>query len=556
MSDGSESSPVRKGSDESLVRTLFPFFIAIDRSMRVTAHGPRWRTALPELQPGNAFAAHFVVERPTDLVDFDAISSHDGAIFLLSIATRPLFKLRGQFVRVGGDDGGDRLLFVGGPWFTNISDLAALGLTMQDFPPHDARGDFLILLQTQDSTNRDLRELTARLRSEMAKQRQLEEELRQIQKMELVGRFAGGIAHNFNNILMAIHGYTALAMSRTPAGEQVRNSLEQIRLATDHAASLTRALLAMSRQHPLRIESLDLRREVSELERLAKPLLGERVELLCEVHPDAGRAQADSAALKQILMNLVLNARDAMPKGGHVRIEARPPTAAPSESLRSGDFVEFRVSDDGVGMDEATKARIFEPFFTTKEVGKGVGLGLSSVYGLVEQLGGKITVESAPGVGTTFQVFLPRIIGVAETTQPTPVVAHGGRGERVLLVEDESMVRQLLERVLSQAGYQVSSSLTSEAALKFATVGRPFDLVVTDVVMPGLTGPELAAKIEQSCGLTPTIFMSGYSEDPALRQGRLAAHQRFMPKPFAPPDLLVVLRELLNQFPRRDSAIV
>jgi CheY-like chemotaxis protein len=255
-------------------------------------------------------------------------------------------------------------------------------------------------------------------------------------------------------------------------------------------------------------------------------------------------------------MNLVLNARDAMPKGGHVRIEARPPTTAPSESLRHGDFVEFLVSDDGIGMDEATKSRIFEPFFTTKEVGKGVGLGLSSVYGLVEQLGGKIAVESAPGVGTTFHVFLPRIVGVAETKQVTPTIAHGGRGERVLLVEDESMVRQLLERVLSQAGYQVSSSLTSEAALKFATAGRSFDLIVTDVVMPGLTGPELAAKIEQACGVTPTIFMSGYSEDPALREGRLRSHQRFMPKPFAPPDLLVVIRELLTQYPRRDSAIV
>jgi len=550
------AGPEQCASDESLIRKLFPFFIAIDRTMQVTAVGPRWRTALPEFELGASFSDHVAIDRPTDVRDFDAISAHDGAIFMMSLTKRPLFKLRGQFVRVQGDDGSDRLLFVGGPWFTNIADLAALGLTMQDFPPHDARGDFLILLQTQESTNRDLRELAARLRSEMAKQRQLEEELRQIQKMELVGRFAGGIAHNFNNILMAIHGYTALALSRTPAGEQVRNSLEQIRLATDHAASLTRALLAMSRQHPLRVESLDLHREVSELERLAKPLLGERVELVCEVHPDAARAQADSAALKQILMNLVLNARDAMSNGGHVRIEARPPTTAPSESLRHGDFVEFVVSDDGIGMDEATKAKIFEPFFTTKEVGKGVGLGLSSVYGLVEQLGGKITVESAPGVGTTFRVFVPRIVGVAETKQVAPSVAHGGRGERVLLVEDESMVRQLLERVLSQAGYQVSSSLSSDAALKFATAGRPFDLLVTDVVMPGLTGPELAAKIEGICGVTPTIFMSGYSEDAALREGRLRPHQRFMPKPFAPPELLVVIREVLTQFPRRDSVIV
>ena len=432
MSDGG-TGRVPGARDESLIRTLFPFFIAIDRSLRVTAVGPRWQTALPELEIGASFSDHVVIDRPTDVTEFDAISAHDGAIFMLSLAKRPLFKLRGQFVRVHGDDGADRLLFVGGPWFTNISDLSALGLTMQDFPPHDARGDFLILLQTQESTNRDLRELTARLRSQMAKQRQLEEELRQIQKMELVGRFAGGIAHNFNNILMAIHGYTALALSRAPAGEQVRNSLEQIRLATDHAAALTRALLAMSRQHPLRIESLDLRREVSELERLAKPLLGERVELVCEVHPDAGRAQADSAALKQILMNLVLNARDAMPKGGHVRIEARPPTTAPSESLRHGDFVEFLVSDDGIGMDEATKARIFEPFFTTKEVGKGVGLGLSSVYGLVEQLGGRAWSSSSrwrrygpAATRTSIYVY----VSCRSHTRPTASQASSSRRRR------------------------------------------------------------------------------------------------------------------------------
>jgi signal transduction histidine kinase/CheY-like chemotaxis protein len=546
----------RQRTDEALVRKLFPFFLAFDRGLRLTAAGPRWSRIAPEIEVGRRLEEIVAIDRPVGMQGFDDIAAADGSIFLLSLATRPQFRLRGQFVCVKGDDGGERLLFAGGPWFTRISDLGDLGLTMQDFPAHDARGDLLILLQTQESSLADVRELTRRLRSQIESRQRLEEELRQIQKMELVGRFAGGMAHNFNNILMAIHGYAALALSRMPPSDPQRNSIEQIRLATDHAAELTRSLLAMSRQHPLRVEPLDLRREIGELERLAKPLLGERITLACDVRADAGRAVADAAALKQILMNLVLNARDAMPGGGTVSIEVRSSTVAPSESLRKEDFIEIRVTDTGTGMDEATKARIFEPFFTTKEVGKGVGLGLSSVYGLVEQLGGRIAVDSAPGAGTTFRIHLPRSEGFAASPVDSPVLAQGGRGERILLVEDEPLVRRLLERVLTQAGYQVASSLGSDAALSIARRSRPFDALVTDVVMPGLSGPELASELERNGHRIPTVFMSGHSEDGMISSGRLAPYQRFLPKPFPPMELLSVIRELLVQFPPRDLTAV
>ncbi|MFM7260839.1 MAG: ATP-binding protein [bacterium] len=545
-----------RDTDESLVRRLFPFYFAMDRSLMLTGVGPRLAEVAPEFVVGSSAMDHIAIDRPNGVSGFDAIRQNDGSVFMLSLIARPQFRLRGQFIAVKGDDGADRLLFVGGPWLTRISDLSALGLTMQDFPPHDARGDFLILLETQESSLADVRELTRRLRAQMESRQRLEEELRQIQKMELVGRFAGGIAHNFNNILMAIHGYAALALSRMSPSDPQRNSIEQIRLATDHAAALTRSLLAMSRQQPVRIEALDLRREIGDLERLAKPLLGERIVLTCAVEVDATRASADSAALKQILMNLVLNARDAMPAGGTVSIEVRLPRVAPSDSLRRGDFIEIRVTDSGIGMDEETKARIFEPFFTTKEVGKGVGLGLSSVYGLIEQLGGHIALDSAPGAGTTFRVYLPRSESGAVSGGEAPVLAQGGRGERILLVEDEPLVRKLLERVLTQAGYQVASSLGSEAALQLAKRSRPFDLLVTDVVMPGRSGPELAAELEHEGKRLPTIFMSGHNEDVRLASGALATHQRFMPKPFPPMELLAVIRELLTRFPPRDAPAV
>ncbi len=540
-------------AEEALVRRLFPFCFAMDEQRRLTMAGSRWSRVAPELTPGAAFDEVLEIERPSNVRGFDEILAREESIFLVTLRSRPLFKLRGQFLSLNGGAGPKQVLFVGGPWITRVADLGALGIEVQDFPPHDPRGDLLILLQTQESTMADLKALTERLRAQMERQAHLEAQLRQIQKMELVGRFAGGMAHNFNNILMAIHGYAALALTRVPAGDPVRSWVEQIRSAADHAASLTRELLAMSRQHPLRLEALDLRRELAEIERLLRPLLGERIELLCEVDGAIGPSMADRAALKQIVMNLVINARDAMPQGGSVRIFIAPASRDPTEGAKREDFLELRVVDTGTGMDEATIARVFDPFFTTKEVGKGVGLGLSSVAGLVEQCHGHISVESQVGKGTTFRVFLP-LVARAPSEVAAPVVASGGgQGERVLLVEDEPLVRKLLEQLLTRAGYQVAASLGSDSALELVKRSRPFNIIVTDVVMPGLSGPQLATRIEEVCGVTPTIFMSGYTEDPATRASALKSHQRYMSKPFAPQELLAAIRALLASHPRKDS---
>lgn len=536
-------------ADEVLVRKLFPFCFAIDADRRITIVGDRWQRVAPELTLGAAFDEVIEIERPINVSAFDEILKSDARIFSLTLRSRPLFKLRGQFLALDNAAGAAQALFVGGPWILRAEELTELGIELQDFPPHDARGDLVMVLQTQKLNMADLMELTGRLREQMKRQAQLESQLLRIQRMELVGRFAGGMAHNFNNILMAIHGYAALALSRVPAGDPVRSWVEQIRSAADHAASLTRELLAMSRQHPLKLEPLDLRRELADIEGLLRPLLGERIELLCEVDGSIRPSQADRAALKQIVMNLVLNARDAMPHGGSVRIRVEPASRAPTPDVKREDFLELRVADTGIGMDESTQTRIFDPFFTTKEVGKGVGLGLSSVAGLVEQCRGHISVESALGKGTTFRVFLPLVEGSASDVAPVALAPDGGRGERVLLVEDEPLVRKLLEQLLTRAGYQVSASLGSDSALELVKGSRPFNIIVTDVVMPGLSGPQLATRIEEACGITPTIFMSGYTEDPAMRASALKPHQRFMSKPFAPEELLTAIRALLAKSP-------
>jgi signal transduction histidine kinase/ActR/RegA family two-component response regulator len=532
-------------ADEVLVRKLFPFCFAIDADRRITIVGDRWQRVAPELALGAAFDEVIKIERPINVSAFDEILKSDASIFILTLRSRPLFKLCGQFLALNNAAGAAQALFVGGPWITRVAELSELGIELQDFPPHDPRGNLLLVLQTQETNMADLRALAGGLREKNL-------ELFQIQRMELVGRFAGGMAHNFNNILMAIHGYAALALSRVPAGDPVRSWVEQIRSAADHAASLTRELLAMSRQHPLKLEPLDLRRELADIERFLRPLLGERIELLCEVDGSIGPSQADRVALKQIVMNLVLNARDAMPHGGSVRIRVEPASRAPTPDVKREDFLELRVADTGIGMDESTQTRIFDPFFTTKEVGKGVGLGLSSVAGLVEQCHGHISVESALGRGTTFRVFLPLVASSASDVAPVALAPDGGRGERVLLVEDEPLVRKLFEQLLTRAGYQVSSSLGSDSALELVKGSRPFNIIVTDVVMPGLSGPQLAARIEEACGITPTIFMSGYTEDPAMRASALKPHQRFMSKPFAPEELLTAIRALLAKSPQRE----
>jgi len=353
----------------------------------------------------------------------------------------------------------------------------------------------------------------------------------------------------------AVQGYVALTLSRVAPSDPVRAWVEEIRKAGDRAANLTRQLLAFSRQQVLRPQALDLGRELGEFRRLLAPLLGERIRLVVETEPGLGFVWADVSAINQIVMNLALNARDAMPDGGDLEIRCRLLHDTPGGTLRDAGFVELSVRDTGIGMDESTLARAFEPFFTTKEPGKGSGLGLAQVYGLVEQCGGTVEVESQPGRGAYFRVLLPRIEAAEVAAPAAPLSAQGGRGERLLLVEDEPMVRKLLEQLLSRVGFQVSSASTPAEAMLLLDRDRPFEAIVSDVVMAGMSGPEFAARVEVECGPVPTIFMSGHTEDEAIRSGAFKPHQRFMQKPFAPSELLVRLRELLDERGRSGARI-
>lgn len=549
----------RPSASAELLRELFPFFIEADATGRIDAVGARWSAVAPEVAVGASLFDAIAVERPTGVSSVSDIGMRPNDVFLISLRARGDFKLRGQFVAHRAPDGVERALFVGSPWITNLSHLARFGLTLSDFPPHDSRGDFLILLQSQESTLADMQLLTTRLRStadalesrnremahEMELRTQLESQLRQSQKMEAVGRLAGGIAHDFNNILMAMQGYSALALSRLGANDPVRGWVEEIRKASDRAASLTRQLLAFSRQQVMRPAALELMKEVREVEGLLKPIIGERITLSVTSRGEVGRVWADPSAIHQIVMNLAINARDAMPTGGVLEISVGP-SQAKDGALEPG-FALIEVRDTGIGMDDATKARIFEPFFTTKEVGKGSGLGLATVYGLVEQCHGTVSVESVLGQGSVFRVRMP--LAAEAQKAVTEVPAHdamGGRGERVLLVEDEPLVRRLLEQLLSRAGYQVVAASDASEALARIEREHAFDLIVTDVVMARMTGPELVAEIESRLGPIATVFMSGHTDLEAIRAGKLAPHQRFMPKPFAPAELLALVRELIE----------
>ena len=556
--DGSDLSGM---PDVQLVRELFPFCFTVVHDMRLAMVGTRWATFDPAVRPGADFHGVFAIERPTGVRDETEITARAGDVFLLALRGREGFHLRGQFVPRSKCSCGGCLLFVGGPWITRVAEMQRFGLGLSDFPPHDPRGDFLVVLQTQESTLVDMKELANRLRAtgaalesrtremerEMKLRAELEAQLRQSQKMEAIGRLAGGVAHDFNNILMAIHGYAALSLSRVSPTDPVRGWVEQIRSAADRAAALTRQLLTFSRQHVLRPRAIDLAREVHEVEKLLRPLIGERIALGIACDPGIGFVHADPSAIQQIVMNLAVNARDAMPDGGRLDISLSRRAATAQSALGE---VELMVRDTGVGMTDEVKSRIFEPFFTTKEVGKGSGLGLSIVYGLVEQCGGRVEVESAPGAGSTLRVLLPLIAQPEPEPVAAPAVPSGGRGERVLLVEDEPLVRRLLEQLLARAGYQVTACADASQALAALERAQRFDLLVTDVVMAGVTGPELSRRIESVRGAMPTVFMSGHNEDDMFRRGELPKHHRFMPKPFSPNEFLEVAHELISGSPR------
>jgi PAS domain S-box-containing protein len=382
--------------------------------------------------------------------------------------------------------------------------------------------------------------------------RQLEEQLRQAQKMELAGRFAGGIAHDFNNLLTPIIGYSQLAMRKLDEDAPARSDLDHIRRAAHRAQELTEQLLAFARKQVLDMRVLDPREEVRRSEKILRSMLGEQVEISREAGEDVGSVKADPTQLQQVLMNLALNAKDAMPHGGRVHfgvseVRLRQGLSTVNGQIEPGTYVMLSVSDTGQGMDEATQERIFEPFFTTKPQGKGTGLGLSTVYGIVRQHDGHIRVQSRPGKGTTFRIYLPRRQQQPQSPEePVRLDSAHGAGESVLVIEDEENVRKLTCEILSGHGYEVLEAETPEAALEICRErsGR-IDVLLTDVIMPGMNGRELYERIHARWPKIGVLYMSGYTGSVIGEQGILAEGVHFLPKPFSVHALLEGMRGLL-----------
>jgi PAS domain S-box-containing protein len=388
---------------------------------------------------------------------------------------------------------------------------------------------------------------------DLTRQRALEERLRQSQKIESTGRLAGGIAHDFNNLLTAILGTCDILLSDLPEGNPNREDVVEIKQSANRAASLTRQLLAFSRRQVLQARVLDLNALVRNSEKMLKRLIGEDIFLLTALASDLGAVRADPTQLEQVIMNLVVNARDAMPAGGTVRLDTANLQVdrawAPGPvSPQPGPYVLLTVSDTGVGMSREVLAHLFEPFFTTKELGKGTGLGLATVYGIVKQSGGYIFAESAPGKGTEFKVYLPRVEETPESVEQVVVPIPVSRpGQVILLVEDEESVRRMTRRVLQNLGYHVLEAAHGGDALQIvAGEPGPIHLLVTDIVMPGMSGQQLAAELKAIRPDLKVLYMSGYSDDAIVHRGTLGGDSGFIQKPFTPATLAVKLAEILR----------
>jgi PAS domain S-box-containing protein len=375
---------------------------------------------------------------------------------------------------------------------------------------------------------------------DMTRTKELETQLRQAQKMEAVGRLAGGIAHDFNNLLTAISGYSEFLIEAL-VDERLRRHADEIRKAAARAASLTGQLLAFSRRQVLQPRALDLNAVVSDMDMMLRRLIGEDVELVTMLDPDVSHVQADPTQVEQVIVNLAVNARDAMPNGGSVTIETA------DASTDEGDFVELRMTDTGIGMTDSERQQLFDPFFTTKE--GGTGLGLATVYGIVEQSGGTIEVDSAPGMGSSFRIWLPRAVAPAEAEAILPRVAAPRPGdETILLVEDESVVRRLVAEILETSGYTVMQAGDGPSALELLRRhSGKLDLLVTDVVMPGMSGPEVAQAVTSMRPGTQVLYTSGYTDSAIGHHGVLEPGIAFLQKPFSADDLTRKVRTLLDE---------
>ncbi len=389
--------------------------------------------------------------------------------------------------------------------------------------------------------------------ADITERRQLESQLRQAQKMEAVGQLAGGVAHDFNNLLTVIGGRCYLMLGKLGADDPLRREVELVRGAAERAARLTHQLLAFSRKQVLEPRVLDLNETVSGIEPLLRRLIGEHIEISVIQGPGLAHVKADAGQLEQVILNLAVNARDAMGRGGQLVLETANATldaaaARRSPDLEPGAYVMLSVTDSGHGMDAATRAQIFEPFFTTKEVGKGTGLGLATVYGIVKQSGGLIEVESEPGHGASFKVYLPAVQAPVEAAEPAKAPGTRLRGsETELLVEDDPSLRTLAREILTVQGYTVIEAASPLEAIRIhERHADAIHLLLTDVVMPEMNGPQLAAQLQAGRPGMEVLFMSGYTGSALALEGGGEFGGAFLAKPFTPDGLSRRVREVLD----------
>ena len=401
------------------------------------------------------------------------------------------------------------------------------------------RGAHLLAVEHEDVTSR----------------KQLERQFHHAQKMDAIGQLAGGVAHDFNNLLTVIRSYGDLLMQEFLPGSQQRGDMEQILKATDAASALTKQLLAFGRQQMVKLEVLDVNLIIGELDKMLRRLIGEDIEYATVLEQNVSRVEADAGQIQQILMNLVINARDAMPQGGKLTVETKAVSldeaySSSHEGVAPGRYVSIEVTDTGTGMSPEVQARVFEPFFTTKDIGKGTGLGLSTVYGIVQQCRGHIWVYSELDRGTTFKIYLPGVDQPLSGTKPSVsgALSAAEGHETVLVVEDNAAVRSVLCRVLKDAGYVVLDACDAVQATEICVSHREhIDLLLTDVVMPGVSGPELAVELQHKRPEMKVLFMSGYSGSAITRHGVLREGLVFLQKPFSPGSVTRAVRSALTK---------
>jgi signal transduction histidine kinase/CheY-like chemotaxis protein len=387
---------------------------------------------------------------------------------------------------------------------------------------------------------------------DITERRQLEDQLRQSQKMEAIGRLAGGVAHDFNNLLTVISGYGHMIMRDLPHDDPLHSCVEEVLKAASRATSLTNQLLAFSRRQVIQPKILDLNALVANMDRMLRRVIGEHIELETVLSPGIGGVKADAGQLEQVIMNLAVNARDAMSEGGKLSIRTSNVDVRRSSrvhaDVRPGSYVKLTVADTGKGMDAEIMVHLFEPFYTSKETGKGTGLGLSTVYGIVKQSGGEIVVESEPGRGAIFNIYLPRITDLTQRTPTTQGERSVRAGtETILLVEDEIGVRQLVREMLHRLGYKIHEASSGADAVRiFAQHQNTIDLLLTDVIMPQMSGRDLAERLKALQPSLKVLYISGYTDDMLAHHGVLESNVYLLQKPFAPDELAKKLREVLD----------